>query len=72
MKRVTNRGPMLPNIDLQDARHGWFIRVYAVESAPDRVFRAAVLQSLFALCPQTVSTCVMQILHQVFLSMIKK
>ena len=45
MKREYSK-PMLPPIDIVDAKHGYFVHngdIYSVSEAPDTVFRAAVL-----------------------------
>ena len=39
-----NKNPMLPPVDLEDAKHGFFVydsEVYEVKTAPDAIFRVA-------------------------------
>lgn len=41
-----NKTPLLPPIDIQDAKQGWFVHngdVYSVRTAPSAAFRDAVL-----------------------------
>jgi hypothetical protein len=44
--KLRRKSPLLPPIDILDARHGYFVHngdVYSVKNAPDDIFRAAVL-----------------------------